>query len=237
MIALIIAAGEGSRLKNEGLSIKKPLIQVQNQPIIRRLIELLRKNGFEEVHIIINEESKDVQEYLDFMINEYLEQGYLIKVDYIVKSTPSSLHSFYELIKHNDSLPFYLFTVDSIFKEKDLAGFMNYCNSNAGFDAIMGTTGFIDDEKPLYVEIQNNSIIKFSNDSISKTITSGLYYFNTKVDTILDFLIRSDVYQLRSFLMQLAYMKLNIGYFNFDKVIDVDHISDLVTANRFLEDS
>ena len=50
----IIAAGEGSRLKEEGVAAPKPLVEVGGEKLIDRLIRIFRDNGAEEIDIIIN---------------------------------------------------------------------------------------------------------------------------------------------------------------------------------------
>ena len=52
----IIAAGEGSRLANEGVAKPKPLVELQGVPIIERLIRIFERNGASSINIIVNEE-------------------------------------------------------------------------------------------------------------------------------------------------------------------------------------
>ena len=52
----IIAAGEGSRLANEGVAKPKPLVELQGVPIIERLIRIFARNGASSINIIVNEQ-------------------------------------------------------------------------------------------------------------------------------------------------------------------------------------
>ena len=52
----IIAAGEGSRLSGEGISIPKPLVEIGREPLINRLIRIFEQNNAESISIILNEE-------------------------------------------------------------------------------------------------------------------------------------------------------------------------------------
>ena len=72
----------------------------------------------------------------------------------MVRDTPSSMHSFYELTNIMDAgLPFVVTTVDTIFKEEEfsayLVAFLHMLKKREG-DGLMGVTDYIDDEKPLY---------------------------------------------------------------------------------------
>jgi len=64
MIFSIIAAGEGSRLKQEGISVSKPLVKIGGITLIDRLIFNAVKNDITKIVCVINEESKDVLSHL-----------------------------------------------------------------------------------------------------------------------------------------------------------------------------
>ena len=51
----IIAAGEGSRLAQEGVQLPKPLVTTNGEPMLERLIRIFADNGAEEVVIIVNQ--------------------------------------------------------------------------------------------------------------------------------------------------------------------------------------
>lgn len=51
----IIAAGEGSRLQQEGVELPKPLVKVCGEALIDRLIRIFRKNNAKEIVIIVNQ--------------------------------------------------------------------------------------------------------------------------------------------------------------------------------------
>ncbi|MBN2343858.1 MAG: iron-containing alcohol dehydrogenase [Deltaproteobacteria bacterium] len=60
--ALILAAGRGARLDRP--NTPKPLVDVGGQPIIVRLINQLKKEGIEEIHIVVGHESKRIMHTL-----------------------------------------------------------------------------------------------------------------------------------------------------------------------------
>ena len=91
----IISAGEGSRLAQEGVQLPKPLVQLNGMAMIDRLIHIFAKNGAEEVVVIINNEVALTKEHLS-----KLEKTSEVPLRVIVKTTPSSMHSFYELSRY-----------------------------------------------------------------------------------------------------------------------------------------
>ena len=54
MTFAIIAAGEGSRLANEGVVTPKPLVRLNGEPMIDRLIRIFTANDASSVSIIVN---------------------------------------------------------------------------------------------------------------------------------------------------------------------------------------
>jgi len=51
----IIAAGEGSRLRKEGLYIPKPMIEIGGMTLIDRLIDRAKRYEFSTACIIVND--------------------------------------------------------------------------------------------------------------------------------------------------------------------------------------
>lgn len=233
MIACIIAAGEGSRLLQEGCKVSKPLVKINGTPMIERLLRILDEHSFDEINIIINEYSQDVSLFL-----ENIKNSLKAKLTIIRKTTPSSMHSLYELSKSVKEDRFHLFTVDSIFYLNEFKDYLNFCSTNKGqYDAIMAVTRFIDDEKPLFVEIKNGKITHFLDKTDTpEMITSGFYYFNKNIHQILQEQIESGSQKLRNFLRQLTACSFKIGYFEFSKTIDVDHIEDIAKAQMFINE-
>ena len=61
----IIAAGEGSRLAQEGVELPKPLVEIAGRPMIGRLLEIFSQAGGRRIVVCVNEFMKEVKDYLD----------------------------------------------------------------------------------------------------------------------------------------------------------------------------
>ena len=106
-------------------------------------------NGASEVVAICNEQMMDVQARL-----QEIQNGGQVPLKFIVKSTPSSMHSMWELSRWLGDEPFVLTTVDTIFRESEFETYIKTFHSliaRGEADGLMGVTDYIDDEKPLYV--------------------------------------------------------------------------------------
>ena len=172
----IIAAGEGSRLAQEGVKKPKPLVELNGEPMIGRLINVFPRCNAESVSVIVNSEMKEVKAYLDSLkIN--------VPFNVVVKSTPSSMHSFFELSRVMRKGKFCLTTVDTIFREDDFARYIAAFEADAESDGMMAVTPFIEDEKPLYVDVDSEMNIKAFRDAAfegARYISGGVYALNDK---------------------------------------------------------
>ena len=153
----IIAAGEGSRLAQEGVQAPKPLVKVNGEQLIDRLIRVFMDNNAEEIVVICNEVMTDVADHLAEVKRMGLN-GRSVPLSYVVKSTPSSMHSFFEISRFLGDGKFVLTTVDTIFRENEFAQYVK-AFEQVEADGMMGVTDFIDDEKPLYVGVEEGLVI------------------------------------------------------------------------------
>ncbi len=231
----IIAAGEGSRLAGEGVSLPKPLVKLNGQPMIGRLIELFLECGAESVNVVVNEQMPQVREFL-----ESFPMPAGVPLNIKVKSTPSSMHTFAELAS---MLPkqgrFIATTVDTIFRAED---FRRYAGAFAAappeVEGMMAMTSFIDDEKPLYIEVDSDfNILAFRDKPWEgmKYISGGIYGLGEGAFKVLDDCMERGVSRMRNFQRALVESGMRLKGYPMGKIMDVDHASDIADAEKFLE--
>ena len=228
----IIAAGQGSRLVQEGVQKPKPLVELNGEPMIARLIRLFAENNAESISVIVNEEMTEVKALLDT-----LNPGCELNV--VVKTTPSSMHSFYELSRVMKPGKFCLTTVDTVFKEKDFASYVRAFDEDTDNDGMMAVTPFIDDEKPLFVETdEQNSIKAFLDEHADgvKYVSGGVYALNEKAVRVLEECMANGMSRMRNFQRGLIAAGLKLKAYPIEKIVDVDHANDIETAERFISE-
>lgn len=230
----IIAAGEGSRLVQEGVSLPKPLVNIDGRPMIGRLIEIFISLGAECISVIVNEQMTEVAEFL----RKY-EMPPECRLELVVKSTPSSMHSFYELGRLlRGRGRFVLTTVDTIFRREDFASYVKaFTEAPHGVEGMMAVTRFIDDEKPLYVETDEQMDITGFLDTPApgvRYISGGIYGLDSRAIDVLDRCLENGVSRMRNFQRALVADGLHLKAFDMGKIIDVDHASDIITAEKFI---
>lgn len=232
----IIAAGDGSRLAQEGVTEPKPLVKVRGERLIDRLIRIFMGNNATEIVVICNEQMSDVASHLKMIQDEGLN-GLYVPLRFVIKSTTSSMHSFYELRHFLCDEPFILTTVDTIFDESEFHDYvLSFQDKIAqGTDALMGVTDYIDDEKPLYVGVDNVMRINGYYDTPqadSHFISAGIYGLTAPSLDILEACIEKGESRMRNFQRALVAADLRIEAFPLTKVFDIDHIEDIRKADE-----
>lgn len=233
----IIAAGEGSRLAQEGAKMPKPLVKVCGETLIGRLIRIFMENDATEILVICNEASMLVCDYLSDLRNN--RQGRSIPLRVIRKTTPSSMHSFYELSKYmSGNEPFVLTTVDTVFKEDDFKAYVNElkCCVADGMNGLMGVTDYVDDEKPLFVSTSDNMMITGFHDTENgcRYISGGIYGLTPVTIETLKRCVERGESRMRNFQRALVSEGMRLKAYSFGKVLDVDHVADIAKAEDFL---
>lgn len=227
----IISAGEGSRLAQEGVQLPKPLVQLNGVAMIDRLIHIFAKNGAEQVVVIINNEVAQTKEHLAL-----LKKVSEVPLEVIVKTTPSSMHSFYELSTYLKDDKFCLTTVDTIFREEEFSRFIEAFKASDK-DGLMAVTDYIDDEKPLYISTDEELNITGFHDARTpdcRYISGGIYCLTPKSIDTLQRCMENGMSRMRNFQRQLVADGLHLGAYPFSKILDVDHASDIEKAEAFL---
>jgi len=229
----VIAAGDGQRLKDEGISVPKPLIKVDGYTLLERILLLTRKFDFESVNFIINSDfEKDIEE------SGIFEKHSDIKGSVIFGTTRSSLHSLNKMKDLLSDSNFCLMTIDSIFDDAEFALFLKQAEGINGYDGLIAVTDYVDDEKPLWIKTDEKNIIKSfsSTQDGAKFVTGGIYFFKKGVIGLTDKAIEKDINRLRNFLQYLVEIGLNLKAVPFSKIIDLDHKSDIEEAEKFLKE-
>jgi Nucleoside-diphosphate-sugar pyrophosphorylase involved in lipopolysaccharide biosynthesis/translation initiation factor 2B, gamma/epsilon subunits (eIF-2Bgamma/eIF-2Bepsilon) len=225
----IIAAGEGSRLVKEGVKYPKPLVKLNGISLMDRLISIFLKNNATSISLIINEEMKEVQEHVSKIKMD-------IPFHVIIKSTPGSMHSFFELSRFLSDDKFCLTTIDTVFKEDEFSSFIQAFISDKNYAGMMAVTGFIDDEKPLYVDVDPESmnITGFYDEKVTPYISGGIYCLCPQAIQTLEKCLKTGVLRMRNYQRQLICDGLKLKAYPFEKILDVDHAEDIGKAEKFL---
>lgn len=228
MRAGIIAAGLGERFRNAGIATPKPLIAVAGKTLLERTIACVAEAGARSVALIVNAEYPAVERYVR-------ERSWPVPLDLTVRTTPSSMESFFALEPSLRDSPFLLTTVDAIAARGTLSG-LAAAGAAAGPLGTLAVTRWVDDEKPLWVKLDADQRIGEIGAAAlgSGWVTSGAYFFFPGVYDYVAEARRRGCTALREFLGLLVGEDGGLRGFAAGDSIDVDRPEDLAAAERFL---
>src|SRR5262249_61585314 len=113
----IIAAAGGSRLRESGFAMPKPMVPIAGVPLIESVIRNLRAARVGPLAIIVNEQERSC---VDWVRRRFPD----LEIEFIVKTTASSLESFAELIRRHPGGRMLVSTVDAWCVEADFVRFV-----------------------------------------------------------------------------------------------------------------
>lgn len=228
----IIAAGEGSRLAAEGISLPKPLVEINGVPLVRRLLDIFGSCGAETVAVVTNSTRPETAVYLHSIAGEL---PFRLEVREAV--TPSSMHTFAivgDMLRGKGR--FIATTVDTVFNPESFRSYAEaYEKAPSDVDGMMAVTRFVDDEKPLYVtageDMQITGFLDAAGDDV-KYISAGIYGLCDKALGVLGECLDKGVLRMRNFQRALVAVGLNLRAYDIGTAVDVDHAGDLAEAEK-----
>ena len=230
----IIAAGDGNRIKEEGSVLPKPLVDIEGEPMIGRLVNMMQKSGARSISVIVNSDMPEVIGYL-----EYLRDNLKCELKISDLKTPSSMHTMYELLRLMEPKnKFIVTTVDTIFTQDAFINYVDrFAKAGSNIDGVMGVTDYIDDEKPLYIatdqDMHITAYLDYPQEDV-KYVSAGIYGLKPKALHLLKECIQTGMTRMRNFQRKLVETGEHLIAYNLGKVIDVDHLSDIEKANCLL---
>ena len=147
------------------------------------------------------------------------------------------MHSLWHLSRVIPQGKFCLTTVDTIFREEDFKGYIDAFEADTEHDGMWAVTPFVDDEKPLWVDVDEQMNITAFRDKPwdeAKYVSGGVYAMTDKAFTVLDECIEKGISRMRNFQRALVEAGYDLQAYSIDKIVDVDHADDIATAETFL---
>jgi NDP-sugar pyrophosphorylase family protein len=174
----IIAAGEGSRLRQAGWAVPKPMVPVAGVPLIESAIRNFVAAGITRLSIIVNEQERDCAAWVRGRFPE-------LDLRLTVKTTASSLESF-RLIAGGvpDSGRMLVSTVDAWCRAADFRRFVEAALRRPREATVLAVTPLVADEKPLGAVVDGLGRITALGGESPALVTAGVYLVSERVRRI-----------------------------------------------------
>lgn len=222
----IIAAGEGSRLAKSHAQVK-PLILVAGKPLMHWIVEGLRFSGSKNMTVLTNSKGAAIPASLTATFSD-------INFHFITADTASSFESFrlVALSMAETAGDFVISTTDALIRPEDVKRFVSECRASR-CDAGLALTTFIDDEKPLYADLDEVGLVTQLGTAAQtrRFVTCGLYYMTKTATERLPAAAAHS--RLRDCLASLT-ATMRVAGIVLSKSLDIDRPEDLIAAEAFL---
>jgi NDP-sugar pyrophosphorylase family protein len=227
--ALILAGGEGSRLRPWTFSVPKPLLPIGEKPILEIIINRLKKFGFKEFIISLGYRGELIVSY--FQYGEKLG----IKIDYIRETVPLGTAGPLSLlagkVKLNPREPILLMNGD-ILTRINFLEFIKY-HKRHNFDLTVMVKKFEMQFPYGILSINNKTIHKVTEKPIYYyDISAGIYLLNCN---IIDFIPKGKFFTMPQLIDLLIKKKKKVGaYFSKKQWMAVEEPADIERVNNDL---
>jgi NDP-sugar pyrophosphorylase family protein len=216
----IIAAGEGSRLREGGFAMPKPMVPIAGVPLIELVIRNFRAAGVGPLAIILNEQERPC---VDWVRRRFPD----LDVEFIVKTTASSLESFGEVIRRHPGGRMLVSTVDAWCIPADFVHFVEAAAQRSVDATVLAVTPLVADEKPLRVVMTADGCVKGIGGDAGDLVTAGMYLVPEAVRALAP---PAGLARLRDFLQWLVRSGAPLYGEIIEQVVDVDRADDVALA-------
>jgi NDP-sugar pyrophosphorylase family protein len=216
----IIAAGKGSRLK--GLRVPKPMVEVAGVPLIQHVLRNFEAAGIASAAIIFNAKEEGCAAFVRERFGTLVPRV-------IVKNTRSSLASFREILAAAPQGRLLVSTVDAFCPREDFLRFVRQAAKAPSDATVLAVTGFVDDEKPLWVSTTRKGRVTSVGGASGDAVTAGIYVIPERVRRMR---IPESLERLRDFLAWLCKSGETMQAIEIPKVVDVDRPEDIEIAEE-----
>ncbi len=231
MHALILAGGEGSRLRADGVPTPKAFVEVGGRPLVFRLVDTLRGLGCETITAAVRRSALAA-----FARSTAAARDAGVRV--FPCETPSSLHTLAQALEVVPPGPLLCSMVDSVMREEDWQRL--YARADAalrdGADACIAITPHVDDDRPLFVaRRRDGTVAAFGDEPVEpRLVTGGVYFLSSRIRELAPRVLRLGIVRMRGFLGWLAAHGYRVETAEVERIVDLDRGHDLAAAAEWL---
>jgi len=228
MKAVIMAGGEGTRLRPLTCDLPKPMVPVLNRPVIEHIINLLRKHNITDIAATLA--------YLPEKIKDYLGTGeeFGINIKYFIEETPLGTAGSVKNAKNFLTEDFVVISGDAL-TDINITKALDFHRKNQALATLVLKRVNVPLEYGVVVTAKDGHILKFLEkpswgEVISDTVNTGIYILSPKIfdyfgDEKCDF-------SQEVFPKLLAANQPIFGYITDEYWCDIGDITAYASANR-----
>ncbi|MBN2600109.1 MAG: NTP transferase domain-containing protein [Candidatus Thermoplasmatota archaeon] len=220
--AVILAAGEGKRLRPFTETMPKVMLPVANKPLLEHVFNAVKKSGISEIIVVVG--------YKKEVIMEYFKDYNDIKITYVIQDKQlGTAHALLQAKKHiKDS--FIVLAGDNII---DPGSITKLINDKSEYSLLIKEHPHPSKYGVVFVENRSiRRILEKPKEDIGKYISTGIYKLPHSVFTDLEQCYREGNHALSSVIQTLIDKGKYINTLKAKSWMDIVYPWDLITVNE-----
>ena len=221
---IIMAGGRGTRLRPLTKILPKPLIPVNNKPMIEHIIENFNLFNFKNFNLIVNHQAELIRSYFNSLRRKY-------KINFTKEKKPLGTVGGLSLIKKRLSENFILSNCDTLFKI-DFQKFYEYhISSQNQITLVVSNKTY---EFPYGIcKIKSNKLISIDEKSkFTYLASAGLYFIRRDIVKLLK---KNKFFDMTDLIKLCLRKRLKVGTFSIDSK-DWTDLGQLSELKKFSKD-
>ena len=222
MKAVILAAGEGKRLRPFTETMPKVMIPIANKPILEHVLEAAKKSGISEVILVVGYKKEEIMEYF----KDYKE----IKITYVEQD--KQLGTAHALLKAKNKInsAFMVLAGDNIIDSNSI---LKLINEKSEYSILIKEHPYPSKYGVVFLEKGKlKEIVEKPKKESGKYISTGIYKLPKKVFNKIEQLSKQDIYDLTSVIQSIVKDGTSISTILADKWMDIVYPWDIIEINE-----
>jgi UDP-N-acetylglucosamine diphosphorylase / glucose-1-phosphate thymidylyltransferase / UDP-N-acetylgalactosamine diphosphorylase / glucosamine-1-phosphate N-acetyltransferase / galactosamine-1-phosphate N-acetyltransferase len=222
MKAVILAAGEGKRLRPFTETMPKVMLPIANKPILEHVLDALKNTGVVEVVLVVG--------YKKEVIMDYLKDYKGTKITYITQD--KQLGTAHALLQAKDSIneKFIVLAGDNIIDNESI---QKLIQEKSEYSLIIKEHSYPSKYGVVFLENQNlKKLVEKPKEEIGKFISTGIYKFPKNVFKKIQELSKQGIHDLSSVVQSLLKDEITFSTNIASSWMDIVYPWDLVQVNE-----
>lgn len=222
MKAVILAAGEGKRLRPFTETMPKVMLPVVNKPILEHVLNSIKKTGIDEIILVVG--------YKKEVIMDYFKDYKGLKIIYVIQDKQlGTAHALLQA-KNNIKNSFIVLAGDNIIDDKSL---QKLIQDKSEHSILIKQHPHPSKYGVILLEKQNlKEFVEKPKDEIGKFISTGIYKLPKNVFKKIEDLSKQGVYDLSSVIQALLKDNITISTNLAGLWMDIVYPWDLIQVNE-----
>ncbi|MGI6778679.1 MAG: sugar phosphate nucleotidyltransferase [Acetivibrionales bacterium] len=233
MKAVIMAGGEGTRLRPLTCNRPKPMVPIVNKPVMEHIIELLKRHNFNKIAVTL--------QYMPELIKEYFDDGkeFNVSIKYFTEQVPLGTAG---SVKNAESFlddTFLVISGDAL-TDADLSAAVEFHRKKAAIATLVLKKVDIPLEYGIVVTDDDGRVTRFLEkpgwgEVFSDTVNTGIYILSPEV---LNYICKNEIFDFSKdlFPLLLKHKKPVFGYVTEDYWCDIGDLKAYIQAHKDILD-